>query len=234
MTPTQHVAREAHGPIHTFKYRRGRVTAAQQQALDTLWDAYGLDPSPHLLDPVAVFGRRAPLVLEVGFGMGETTAAMALADPSRDLVAVDVHTPGAGALLNALALQGSTNVRVMVGDALEVLRGMVSEGSLDEIRVYFPDPWPKTKHFKRRLFNASFASLAASRLRPGGVLHLATDWAPYAEQALEVIEAEPLLVNDFGGFAPRPGHRPVTRFERQGLAKGHDVFDVIVRRASAA
>jgi tRNA (guanine-N7-)-methyltransferase len=219
-----------HGPIRTFKYRRGRVTAAQQNALDTLWAAYGLDPTPHLLDPVAVFGRRAPLVLEIGFGMGETTVAMASADPSRDLVAVDVHTPGAGALLNALAAQGSTNVRVMVGDALEALRGMLGEGSLDEIRVFFPDPWPKTKHVKRRLFNAAFATLAASRLRLGGVLHLATDWAPYAEQALEVIEAEPLLVNDFAGFAPRPQHRPVTRFERLGLAKGHEVFDVLARR----
>jgi tRNA (guanine-N7-)-methyltransferase len=220
----------AHGPIRTFKYRRGRVTAAQQHALDTLWAAYGLDPSADLLDPVAVFGRHAPVVLEIGFGMGETTAAMALADPDRDLVAVDVHTPGAGALLNALAAQGSANVRVMVGDALEVLRGMVGEDSLDEIRVFFPDPWPKTKHVKRRLFDAAFASLAASRLRPGGTLHLATDWAPYAGQALEVIDAEPLLVNDFSGFAPRPADRPVTRFERQGLAKGHQIYDVLARK----
>jgi tRNA (guanine-N7-)-methyltransferase len=232
MTALEQVDHHAHGPVRTFKYRRGRVTAAQQHALDTLWAAYGLDPSPHLLDPVAVFGRRAPLVLEIGFGMGETTAAMALADPARDLLAVDVHTPGAGALLNALAAQGSTNVRVMVGDGLEVLRGMLGNGALDEIRVFFPDPWPKTKHLKRRLVNASFAALAASRLRPGGVLHLATDWAAYAEQALEVIDAEPLLVNDFGGFAPRPERRPVTRFERQGVAKGHQVFDVLARRTT--
>jgi len=219
-----------HGPIRTFKYRRGRVTLAQQTALDTLWPSLGLDLSDSLLDPRALFGRTAPLVLEIGFGMGETTIALALAQPERDVIAIDVHTPGAGALLRGLSGEGLTNVRVGVGDALEVLRGMVPAGSLDEIRVFFPDPWPKTKHFKRRLFNPAFACLAASRLKPGGIVHLATDWRPYAEQALEVIEAEPLLVNDFGGFAPRPADRPVTRFEYQGLAKGHDVFDVIAHR----
>jgi tRNA (guanine-N7-)-methyltransferase len=144
-----------------------------------------------------------------------------------------VHTPGAGALLRALSLQGSTNVRVMVGDALEVLRGMVAPASLDEVRVYFPDPWPKTKHQKRRLVDADFGRLVADRLRPGGVLHVATDWGPYAEQVLEVVDREPLLVNDFGGLAPRPAHRPVTRFERQGLAKGHEVHDIVARRRGA-
>ena len=162
--------------------------------------------------------------------MGETTVAMAMADPARDIIAVDVHTPGAGSLLRALAAESLTNVRVAVGDALEVLRGMVPYASLDEIRIFFPDPWPKTKHFKRRLVTSDFATLAVSRLKPGGVLHVATDWGPYAEQVLEVVDAEPLLVNDFGGLAPRPAHRPVTRFEQQGLRKGHEVYDIVARR----
>jgi tRNA (guanine-N7-)-methyltransferase len=219
-----------HGPIRTFKYRRGRVTASQQHALDMLWPSLGLDLGHDFIDPARVFGRVAPLIFEIGFGMGETTLAMAAAQPDRDLIAVDVHTPGAGALLRELSAQGLTNVRVAVGDALEVLRGMVPYGALDEIRIFFPDPWPKTKHVKRRLFTASFAALAATRLKPGGVLHVATDWGPYAEQVLEVVEAEPLLVNDFDGLAPRPVDRPVTRFELQGLGKGHEVFDVLAHR----
>ena len=219
-----------HGPIRTFKYRRGRVTLAQQQAIDMVGPVLGLDLIGGVIDPVALFGRTAPLVFEIGFGMGETTVALASLQPEVDVIAIDVHTPGAGALLRALSVEGLTNVRVGVGDALEVLRGMVPVGSLDEIRLFFPDPWPKTKHFKRRLFNASFASLAASRLKPGGVVHVATDWGPYAEQVVEVIAAEPLLANDFAGFAPRPAHRPVTRFELQGLDKGHDVFDVVAHR----
>ncbi len=221
-----------HGPIRTFKYRRGRVTLAQQHAIDTVGPVLGLDLGSGLIDPEALFGRSAPLVFEIGFGMGETTAALALVQPELDVIAIDVHTPGAGALLRALSAQGSTNVRVAVGDALEVLRGMVPMGSLDEIRLFFPDPWPKTKHFKRRLFNPDFASLAVSRLKPGGAVHVATDWGPYAEQVLDVIDAEPLLANDFDGVAPRPAYRPVTRFEAQGLGKGHDVFDIVARRRS--
>ena len=222
-----------HGPIRTFKYRRGRVTLAQQQAIDTIGPLYGLDLGSGMVDPVALFGREAPLVFEIGFGMGETTIAMALADPMRDIIAVDVHTPGAGSLLRALAAQSLTNVRVAVGDALEVLRGMVPYESLDEIRVFFPDPWPKTKHFKRRLVTQDFAALAVSRLKPGGVLHVATDWGPYAEQVLDVISAEPLLVNNFDGLAPRPAHRPVTRFEQQGIGKGHQVYDIVASRSDA-
>jgi tRNA (guanine-N7-)-methyltransferase len=219
-----------HGPIRTFKYRRGRVTLAQQQAIDTVGPLYGLDLASGLIDPVALFGREAPLAFEIGFGMGETTVAMALADPFTDIIAVDVHTPGAGSLLRSLSAEGLTNVRVAVGDALEVLRGMVPYESLDEIRIFFPDPWPKTKHFKRRLVTPDFATLAVSRLKPGGVLHVATDWGPYAEQVLEVIGAEPLLVNEFPGVAPRPECRPVTRFEQQGIGKGHDVYDIVAHR----
>ncbi|MFZ0158875.1 MAG: tRNA (guanosine(46)-N7)-methyltransferase TrmB [Kineosporiaceae bacterium] len=181
----------------------------------------------------AVFGRVAPVVLEIGFGMGETTLALATDDPDRDVIAVDVHTPGAGALLRALDGAGRCNVRVAVADALVVLRDLLTPQSLDEIRVFFPDPWPKARHRKRRLYSPAFAALAADRLRPGGRLHSATDWAPYAAQMLQVVDGEPLLSNAYPGFAPRPGWRPVTRFERQGLAKGHQIFDVLARRVSA-
>ncbi|HEX2806037.1 MAG TPA: tRNA (guanine(46)-N(7))-methyltransferase TrmB, partial [Kineosporiaceae bacterium] len=155
---------------------------------------------------------------------------MAADDPARDVIAVDVHTPGAGALLRDLESTGRRNVRVVVGDALDVLRDMLSPQSLDEVRLYFPDPWPKVKHHKRRLFSPAFAALAATRLRQGGRLHAATDWAAYAEQMLQIVTNEPLLVNGHRGFAPRPSWRPITRFEQQGLSKGHEVFDIIAER----
>jgi tRNA (guanine-N7-)-methyltransferase len=195
-----------------------------------LWPRFGLDLAPSPLDPSVVFGRVAPVVLEIGFGMGETTLAMAAADPARDIVAVDVHTPGAGALLRELDTAGLTNVRVMVQDAVAVTQTMLPAGSLDEVRVFFPDPWPKQRHQKRRLLSPTVVQLLATRLRPGGRLHVATDWQPYAASALQVVAAEPLLVNRFGGFAPRPPERPLTRFEGQGLAKGHTVHDLIAER----
>jgi tRNA (guanine-N7-)-methyltransferase len=162
--------------------------------------------------------------------MGEATAAMAAADPGRDVLAVDVHTPGAGALLQRLDDDGTPNVRVVLADAVDVLRQMLWPGSLDEIRVFFPDPWPKAKHVKRRLVSPAFAELVADRLRPRGTLHLATDWSSYADQMLAVVAGEALLRNAFDGFAPRPADRPQTRFERIGIARGHEVFDVIARR----
>lgn len=227
----------AHPHVLSFRPRRGRVTLRQQSALDQSWGAYGLDvpvpgegPPPVPVDLPALFGRTAPVVLEIGFGMGEATAAMAVADPSRDLLAVDVHTPGVGALLHLVGDLGLTHVRVARGDALVLLRDMLGPASLDEIRVFFPDPWPKQRHHKRRLVRPGFAALAASRLVPGGRLHLATDWDPYALQMLGVVDAEPLLHNLHDGPAPRPAHRPLTRFERHGLAKGHHVTDVIVVR----
>jgi tRNA (guanine-N7-)-methyltransferase len=220
--------------VRTYKLRRGRITDGQRRALATLSPSYGIELGPGF-DQDVTFGRRAPLILDIGFGMGETTLAMAAADPDRDVIAVDVHTPGAGALLSALEDRSIANVRVIVGDARDVLAGTIAPGSLDEIRIYFPDPWPKVKHRKRRLVDAAFVSLAARALRCDGVLHCATDWAPYAASMLRVTAAEPLLVPttttvDAEGYPPRPEHRPVTRFERQGLAKGHRVFDVVCRR----
>jgi tRNA (guanine-N7-)-methyltransferase len=217
-------------PVLSFKPRRGRMTSGQRRAVETLWAAYGSGVSTQPLDVPSLFGRVAPVVLEIGFGMGEATAAMAAADPERDILAVDVHTPGAGALLQRLADEGITNVRVVLGDAVDVLALMFDSSSLDEIRAFFPDPWPKAKHIKRRLVSRTFVTLAADRLTSGGRLHLATDWSAYADQMLDVVAAEPLLRNEFAGFAPRPADRPVTRFERIGMARGHDIFDVIARR----
>ena len=219
--------------IRTFKPRRGRVTPRQQRALAELWSGYGVELTGEPFDAPYVFGRRAPLVLEIGFGMGEATAAMAQANPGRDVLAADVHTPGAGALLDEARRRGLTNLRVALGDGLDALHDMLAPGALDEVRVFFPDPWPKARHHKRRLVGPAFAALVGSRLRPGGRLHCATDWEPYARQMVEVIAAEPTLVNPAGGFAPRPEWRPITRFERRGLAQGHRVFDVIAYRVGA-
>jgi len=227
----------ADGELRTFKLRRGRITPGQRHALDTLWRRYGVDLGTGRFDPATVYGRRAPLVVEIGFGMGEATVAMAAADPDRDVLAVDVHTPGAGALLRDVAAAGLVNVRVVLGDGRDVLR-LLTPGTLDELRVFFPDPWPKTRHHKRRLVEPGFVRLAASRLRVGGRLHCATDHRPYAERMLSLLAAEPSLANDGGGgvvdgdgYAERPAWRPVTRFERRALDGGHEVFDVIATRA---
>ncbi len=214
--------------ILTFKPRRGRVSELQDDALRRLGPSWVLS----IGDAAAWAARRSdgePLVLEIGFGMGEATAAMALQRPEVEVLAVDVHTPGVGALLHRLERQGSTNVRVVHGDAVDVLAAL-PEGVLAGVRAFFPDPWPKARHHKRRLVRPDLMGLVAQRLRRGGVLHLATDWAPYAGSMLAVVADEPLLVNPYGGPAPRPLGRPVTRFEQQGLAKGHEVTDVVAFR----
>jgi tRNA (guanine-N7-)-methyltransferase len=236
-------------PVRSYKRRSGRITAGQRAALESLVGRYAVDaPSTDPIDPAALFGRTAPLVLEIGFGMGEATLTMAADDPGRDVLAVDVHRPGAGALVRDVHRFGLPNVRVLVGDAVDVLRDRLAPGSLDEVRLYFPDPWPKARHHKRRLFTPAFARLVATRLRPGGRLHLATDWTPYAEQMRAVLDAEPLFtldpdgdpagaadgVPDAGPGGPRPVWRPVTRFERQGLARGHQVHDLLARTVTRA
>ena len=197
-------------------------------------DAEGAAPlTPEgLLDRGRLFGRQAPLVVEIGSGMGEAVAAMAAADPGRDYLAVEAHLPGIAHLLGLLDVQGVTNVRVAHGDALDLLRRRVAESSLDAVHVFFPDPWPKAKHHKRRLIQPSHVALLRSRLVPGGTLHCATDWLPYAEAMLEALTADPDLVNEHDGFAPRPAHRPVTKFEQRGVDLGHEVRDVVVRRRS--
>jgi tRNA (guanine-N7-)-methyltransferase len=237
----------AHGErrIRTFHPRRGRVTDAQGDAINRLWASWGLDIDGRPLDLAELFadadtGRpqgpgippgAPPVVLEIGFGMGDATARMAAADPGTGILAVDVHTPGQGNLLRLAERAGLTNVRVGNGDAVILLRDMLPPAALAGLRVYFPDPWPKARHHKRRMIQQEFVRLAVSRLRPGALLHCATDWTPYAEQMLEVLDAEPELTNTCAaGYAPRPDFRPMTKFERQGLAKGHVVHDLIFRR----
>lgn len=220
------------GPLRSYKLRTSRITPGQRRALSDLLPVWGIPTSARPIDVEEIFGRRAGLVLEIGFGMGESTLAMAAADPDRDVIGVEVHTPGVGALLRDAEAAGLKNIRVVVADARLVLREMLAADSLDEIRVFFPDPWPKSRHHKRRLVTPPFARLAAGRLRPGGRLHLATDWAEYARVMLSIVEAEPLLRNRFESFADPGTHRPTTRFERSGLAKGHHIREVVAERVT--
>ncbi|MEU3266611.1 tRNA (guanosine(46)-N7)-methyltransferase TrmB [Streptomyces bacillaris] len=218
--------------IRSFQPRRSRVTTGQQEALERLWPTWGLDiDGKRVLDLDQLFGG-LPVVLEIGFGMGEATAQMAADDPGTGILAVDVHTPGQGNLLGLADKAGSTNVRVANGDAVILLREMLAPESLDGLRVYFPDPWPKARHHKRRLIQPEFLDLVAPVLKPGAIVHCATDWEPYAEQMLEVLTAHPRFENTAadGGYAPRPAFRPLTRFEGQGLDKGHVVHDLLFAR----
>jgi tRNA (guanine-N7-)-methyltransferase len=209
-------------------------------ALTRLWPRYGYDIEPGDtegngagFDAVALFGRVAPLVLEIGCGMGDATAAMAAADPGRDYLAVDVHTPGLANLLALIERDELDNVRAARGDAVELLRDQMKPGSLDAVHVFFPDPWPKAKHHKRRIVRPDVVALIRDRLVPSGLLHCATDSAPYAEQMLEVLSANSGLRNRHDGYAPRPAARPVTRFERRALTAGRDVFDLEFTRTGA-
>jgi tRNA (guanine-N7-)-methyltransferase len=214
--------------IRTFHPRRGRMSRTQLDALDRLGPTYDLPPGS--LDAATVLGGR-PVALEIGFGLGDATIEMAQADPGTGIVAVDVHTPGVARLLLAVESLGLDNVRVVLGDAVELLRERVPESSLVAIRVFFPDPWPKARHHKRRIIRPDLVSLMASRLAPGGVLHCATDWEEYADQMLEVLSAEPGLRNAYSGTAPRLG-RPMTKFERTGIEKGHAVTDLVFVRVA--
>lgn len=217
-------------PIRSYVLRQGRFSPGQQRAYEALLPRFGIAYRPQPLDFAAVFGRRAPVVAEIGFGMGETTARIARENPGTDYLGIEVHSPCVGSLLKLLEEQELTNVRVVPHDAVEVLRDMVPPGSLSGIHIFFPDPWPKKRHHKRRIVQPAFAALAASRLAPGGTLHFATDWQDYAEQALAVLEATPGLENRAPGFAPRPPGRPETKFERRGLRLGHGVWDLLFHR----
>lgn len=220
-----------HRPIRSFVLRQGRVSSAQRRAHDTLLPAFGIPYAPQILDLEEVYGRRAPKVLEIGFGMGETTAAIAQQHPENDYLGIEVHTPGVGSLLKRIAELKLANVRIVQHDAVEVLRNMIAPATFDAVHVFFPDPWPKKRHHKRRLLQPDFVSLLAARMKPGAYLHAATDWRDYAERMLDVLRHEPLLINTAPDFAPRPDYRPQTRFETRGLKLGHGVWDVIFRRA---
>nr|WP_206323849.1 tRNA (guanosine(46)-N7)-methyltransferase TrmB [Streptomyces sp. HNM0574] len=220
--------------IRSFQPRRSRVTTGQRAALLRHWPHWGFDiDGLRPLDLGELFGDpELPVVLEIGFGMGEATAQMAADDPGTGILAVDVHTPGMGNLFRLAEEAGVENVRVGNGDAIILLRSMLAPASLSGLRVYFPDPWPKARHNKRRLIQPEFLDLVADRLRPGALVHCATDWEDYADQMLDVLTTHPSYENTQpdGGFAPRPPHRPITRFEGQGLDKGHVVRDVVFRR----
>ena len=216
--------------IRSYVLRQGRITPAQQRALDELYPRLGLPFSGSLLSPQEVFGRKAPLVLEIGSGMGETTAAIAAEHPEADFLAVEVHGPGVGSLLNRIAAAGLANVRVIRHDAVEVLERMVPDGALAALHIYFPDPWPKKRHHKRRLVEPSFVSLAGKKLAPGAIVHVATDWPDYAEQIAEVFSKSDLFERSEDGFV----RRPVTKFEARGRRLGHPIRDLHFRRREKA
>jgi tRNA (guanine-N7-)-methyltransferase len=219
----------AHRPVRSYVLRSGRLTAGQARALERCWSRWGVDFAPSPLDLDALFGRHAPRVLEIGFGNGELLAAMAARHPDTDFLGVEVHEPGVGHCLMLVEELGITNVRVIRHDAIEVLRLQVPDGGLDQVSLFFPDPWPKKRHHKRRIVQPSFLALVARKLAPGGRFRVATDWAPYAEHIREAARAEPALA-----LEDAAGERPKTRFERRGERLGHSVTDLVYRRKSGA
>lgn len=217
--------------IRSFVRREGRLTRAQQRAMEELWPRYGVEPKG-LIDFPALFGCDCEVVLEIGFGDGKSLAQMAAADPERCFLGVEVHRPGVGSLLQELEHRGLENVRIASLDAVELLTDHIPDASLSRVQIFFPDPWPKARHHKRRLIQPDFVALLARKLKPGGVLHLATDWQDYAEHMLSVMQMSVGFVNlaESGAFAPRLPWRPETKFERRGLRLGHGVWDLRYRR----
>jgi tRNA (guanine-N7-)-methyltransferase len=220
-----------YGRIRSFVRRLGRMSAAQARYFDAMMPKIGVPYAPALLELDALFARSAAKrILEIGCGMGETTARIAAAHPENDYLGVEVYTPGVGSLCKRIAEQSLGNVRVICHDAVEVVRDMLPKASLDGIHIFFPDPWQKKRHHKRRLIQIPFVTLLAGRLKPGGCLHCATDWEEYAAQMLEVCMSVDLLQNTADGYAPRPEYRPLTKFEQRGLRLGHGVWDLVFRR----
>ena len=217
-------------PIRSYVLRQGRVSNAQRRAHDTLLSRYGVAYSPEPLELDRLFGRTAPRIVEIGFGMGETTAQIAADHPQYDYLALEVHTPGVGSLLKTIEERGIDNVRIVQHDAVEVLTHMIAPAAFDGAHIFFPDPWPKKRHHKRRLLQPPLVKLLASRLKPGGYVHVATDWEEYAQQILEVLSSEPALRNTCEAYAPRPDYRPLTKFEQRGLRLGHGVWDIVFQR----
>jgi len=217
-----------HRRVRSFVRRPGRLTPAQQRALQDLLPAIEIPPDTE--DASKVFARRQPLVVEIGFGNGQALAWMAANEPDKNFIGIEVHEPGVGRLVRDLHDKGLDNVRVAMRDAVEVLAGQIPAGALAEARIYFPDPWPKKRHHKRRLVQAAFVELLAARIRPGGLLHLATDWQPYAEWMLERIEPCAHFENLGDPLVDRPAWRPQTHFERRGERKGHEIADLLYRR----
>ena len=222
--------REGHGHIKSYVRRAGRMSEAQARYYAELMPKIGMAYARQPIDLAAVYGRNAPKILEIGFGMGETTAKIADACRDNDYLGVEVHVPGVGALCKQIAERGLTNLRICQHDAVEVVRDMLPEGSLDGVHIFFPDPWHKARHNKRRLIQAPFIAQLVQKLKPGGYIHVATDWQDYAEQVLAVLSAEPLLENTASDYASRPAYRPLTKFEQRGIRLGHGVWDLVFRR----
>jgi tRNA (guanine-N7-)-methyltransferase len=224
-----------HRTIRSFVLRTGRTTAGQAKAFTDVGPRFLLTYSGQAMDFAAVYERSAPTILEIGFGMGEATAQIAALRPQDNFLCCEVHTPGVGALLKRIDEQSLPNIRILQHDAVQVIDHMLPLACLDGAHIFFPDPWHKTKHNKRRLIQPPLIAKLAARLKPGGYLHCATDWQPYAEQILEVLNAEPLLKNtaapDAGGYAPKPDYRPLTKFENRGIKLGHGVWDLVFQRA---
>jgi tRNA (guanine-N7-)-methyltransferase len=217
--------------IRSFVLRQGRVSNAQRRACEMLLPTYGIPFSENLLDLDQVFGRPAPKILEIGFGMGESTAIIAQSHPENDYLGIEVHTPGVGSLLNQIEQHGLTNLRIIQHDAVAVLQHMLPSACLDGIHIFFPDPWPKARHHKRRLIQPAFVARLCSHLKPGGYLHVATDWEDYAMQILQMLSQEPQLSNTATEYAPRPDYRPLTKFEQRGIKLGHGVWDLIFQKS---
>ena len=216
--------------IRSFVLRQGRTSPAQLRAIATLMPRFGIPYAARQFDLDQAFGRTALKILEIGFGMGDSTATIALAHPEIDYLALEVHTPGVGNLLKLIETEQLNNIRIMQHDAVEVLRDMIADNTLDGVHIFFPDPWHKARHNKRRLIQAPFIAQLVQKIKPGGYIHVATDWQAYAEQVLRVLSGEPLLENTAADYAPRPDYRPLTKFEQRGLRLGHGVWDLVFRR----
>lgn len=218
--------------VRSYVLRAGRMTAGQKAAFDRYWQAYGLSLFAGPIDPQTVFGRSAPLVVEVGFGMGDSLLAMARAEPDKDFIGIEVHPPGVGRLINNAGKEELSNLRVYMADAVDVLKDCIPLDSVDRFQLYFPDPWHKKKHNKRRIVQADFVELVKSRLKHGGLLHVATDWENYAEQMAEVLQPSDGLASEGGAsaFVERPAFRPITKFEQRGARLGHGVWDLLYRK----
>lgn len=220
-----------HRRIRSFVLRQGRLTKGQERALETGWPKFGVEYASQSIDLNGIFGRKdSKKILEIGFGMGDATAKIAQALPDCDFLAVEVHTPGIGSLLKLMQELALTNIRIVQHDAVEVLQHMIPDNSLDGVHIFFPDPWHKKRHHKRRLIQAEFVKLLCQKLKPSAYLHVATDWQEYAEWVLDVLNAEPLLQNTAERYAEKPGYRPLTKFENRGLKLGHGVWDLVFTR----
>lgn len=218
-------------PIRSFVRREGRLTPGQQKAIDNLWPQFAIDEGDDLLDLDNIFSRNAPKVLEIGFGNGASLAEMAKNQPDYDFLGVEVHRPGVGQLLNHIEQQQLTNVRVACTDAVELLKHRITDNSLDRLQLYFPDPWHKKRHHKRRIIQPHFVNLLADKIKPGGHLHMATDWQHYAEQMLADVSENDQFINCADqDYIPRPDYRPLTKFEQRGHRLGHGVWDLLFKR----